>query len=89
MHALPTPAQLRQLCIPTVIALCLLLTACFGSGPPPTRDSNRTPSQTNEALQAQLEELQTQTVDAILSGSPDEQPRPTPGRTAAATMSAE
>ena len=96
MHALPTPAQLRQLCIPAVIALCLLLTACFGSEPPPTRDSNRTPSQTNEALQAQLQELQTQTADAILSGSPDANatstpaaPRSTPRRTAATTPQTE
>ena len=68
MHALPTPAKLFT---PAVIALCLLLTACFGSDPPPTRESNRTPAQTNEALQAQLQELQTQTANAILSGSPD------------------
>ena len=96
MHALHTPAQLKQLCIPAVIALCLLTTACSGSEPPPTRDTNRTPSQTNEALQAQLQELQAQTADAILSGSPDANatstpaaPRSTPRRTAATTPQTE
>ena len=62
------------------LALCLLATACLGE-PPPTREPNRVPAQTNEALQRQIAELQTQTAAALLTppaqAVPTEAPAPT------------
>lgn len=75
------------------MTLALLATACLGE-PPPTREPNRVPAQTNEALQRQLGELQTQTAAALLDPPPEvpstEAPAPTTnaGRTPRAAPTA-